>query len=67
MKTLKFAWEEIQKYLDSYFGSNENFEICFRDLLTFNSMGNKEYYINGNFDTSVATLDRIVLVLPTQT
>ena len=26
---------EIQKYFHSFFGSNENFKICFRDLLTF--------------------------------
>ena len=25
---------EIQKYFCSIFGSNENFKICFRDLLT---------------------------------
>ena len=26
---------EIEKYFRSIFGSNENFKICFRDLLTF--------------------------------
>ena len=25
----------MQKYFRSIFGSNENFKICFRDLLTF--------------------------------
>ena len=29
------ARAEIQKYFRSFFGSNENFKICFRDLLTF--------------------------------
>ena len=29
------AREEIQKYFRSFFGSNEDFKICFRDLLTF--------------------------------
>ena len=29
------ARAEIQKYFCSFFSSNENFEICFRDLLTF--------------------------------
>ena len=28
---------EVQKYFRSFFGSNENFKICFRDLLTFSS------------------------------
>ena len=31
------ARAEIQKYLCSFFGSNENFKICFRDLLTFST------------------------------
>ena len=31
----------IQKYSCSFFGSNENFEICFQDLLTFNKHPNK--------------------------
>ena len=26
------AWAEIQKYFHSFFCSNENFKICFRDL-----------------------------------
>ena len=30
---------EIQKYFRSFFGANENFKICFRDLLTFRSQG----------------------------
>ena len=29
------ARAEIQKYFRSFFGSNENFKICFWDLLTF--------------------------------
>ena len=29
------ARAEIQKYFRSFFDSNENFKICFRDLLTF--------------------------------
>ena len=29
------ARAEIQKYFRSFFGSNENFRICFRDLLNF--------------------------------
>ena len=29
------ARAEIQKYFRSLFGSNENFKICFRDLLTY--------------------------------
>ena len=29
------ARKEIQIYFRSFFGSNENFKICFRDLLTF--------------------------------
>ena len=29
------ARAEIQKYFRWFFGSNENFKICFRDLLTF--------------------------------
>ena len=29
------ARAEIQKYFRSFFRSNENFKICFRDLLTF--------------------------------
>ena len=29
------ARAEIQKYFRSFFGSNENFKICFRDLLIF--------------------------------
>ena len=29
------ARAEIQKYFGSFFGSNENFKICFPDLLTF--------------------------------
>ena len=29
------ARAKIQKYFRSFFGSNENFKICFRDLLTF--------------------------------
>ena len=29
------ARAEIQKYFRSFFGSNENLKICFRDLLTF--------------------------------
>ena len=29
------ARAEIQKYFRSFFGSNENFKICFPDLLTF--------------------------------
>ena len=31
------AKAEIQKYFRSFFGANENFTICFRDLLTFSS------------------------------
>ena len=27
--------QELQKYFRSFFGSNENFKICFRDLLAF--------------------------------
>ena len=30
------ARAEVQKYFHSFFGSNENFKICFRDILTFN-------------------------------
>ena len=29
------ASADIQKYIRSFFGSNENFKICFQDLLTF--------------------------------
>ena len=29
------ARAEIQKYFRSVFGSNENFKICFQELLTF--------------------------------
>jgi hypothetical protein len=29
------ARAEIQKYFRSFFGSNENFKICFQDVLTF--------------------------------
>ena len=29
------ARAEIQKYFGLFFGSNDNFRICFRDLLTF--------------------------------
>ena len=29
------AREEKQKYFRSFFGSNEDFKLCFRDLLTF--------------------------------
>ena len=32
------ARAEIQKYFRSFFGSNENFNICFRDLLTFRNI-----------------------------
>jgi hypothetical protein len=32
------ARAKIQKYFRSLFGSNENFRICFPDLLTFNRM-----------------------------
>ena len=28
-------WAEIQKYFHLFFGSNENFRVCFRDLLNF--------------------------------
>ena len=31
------ARAEIQKYFCSFFGSNENFKMYFRDLLTFSS------------------------------
>ena len=29
------ARAEIQKYFWSFFGSNENFKVCFQDQLTF--------------------------------
>ena len=32
---LDLARAEMQKYFCSFFGSNESFKICFRDLLTF--------------------------------
>ena len=32
------ARAEIQKHFRSFFGSNENFRICFQDLLTFTSL-----------------------------
>ena len=37
---------EIQKYFRSFFSSNKNFRICFRDLLTFISgqFKNWRYY-----------------------
>ena len=35
IRPLLQARAQIQKYFCSFFGSNENFEICFRDLLTF--------------------------------
>ena len=35
IRPLLEARAEIQKYFRSFFGSNENFEICFRDLLPF--------------------------------
>ena len=36
------ARAEIQKYFRSFFGSNENFEICFWDLLTFRNFLNHD-------------------------
>ena len=35
----------IQKYFLSFFGANENFKICFRDLLTFKYHLKKALYI----------------------
>ena len=35
------ARAEIQKYSHSLFGANENFKICFRDLLTFSETYHK--------------------------
>ena len=29
--------QKYKKYFRSFFGANENFKICFRDLLTFNN------------------------------
>ena len=36
IRPLLEARAEIQKFYRLFFGSNENFKICFRDLLTFN-------------------------------
>ena len=37
------ARAESQKYFSLFFGSNENFEICFWDELTFNSPETEQY------------------------
>ena len=41
------ARAEIQKYFRSLFGANENFKICFRDLLIF---------MKGKFDMYLFTV-----------
>ena len=37
------ARADIQKCFRSFFGSNENFNICFRDLLTFKGTKDAKY------------------------
>ena len=34
---------EIQKYFRLFFGSNEHFKICFRDLLNFSKEQHQKY------------------------
>ena len=34
------ARAEIEKYFHLFFGSNENFKVCFRDYLTFTIVEN---------------------------
>ena len=36
------ARAEIEKYFLSFFGSNENFKICFRNQLTFSAYLKKD-------------------------
>ena len=52
----------IQKYFRSFFGANENFKICFRDLLTFS---NTNIYFLGDY--SILLISAIKFTVPTIT
>ena len=51
IRPLLEARAEIQKYFRSFFGSNENFEICFRDLLTSIGIGREKRLLKLNYYT----------------
>ena len=44
---------KIQKYFHSFFGSNENFKICFQDLLTFSEPSK----VGQNLKTQITRID----------
>ena len=44
IRPLLDARAEIQKYFRSFFGANENFQICFQDLLTFRFSTNRLHW-----------------------
>ena len=43
----------MRKYFHSFFGSNENFKICFQDLLTFSEPSK----VGENLKTQITRID----------